>query len=57
MTAHSTRFPERPEPLRDLRGDKGARGLIAENPDVLELLSTEDAGVLRDIDYPHDIYR
>ena len=45
------------QPLRDLRGDKGARGLIAENPDALELLTTEDAGVLRDIDYPHDIYR
>jgi len=45
------------QPLRDLRGDKGARDLIAQNPDALELLTTEDAGVLRDVDYPHDIYR
>jgi molybdenum cofactor cytidylyltransferase len=41
--------------LRDLCGDKGARDLIAENLDALELLTTEDAGVLRDIVYPHDI--
>jgi molybdenum cofactor cytidylyltransferase len=45
------------QPLRDLRGDKGARDLIAGNSDVLELLTTEDAGVLRDVDYPHDLYR
>jgi molybdenum cofactor cytidylyltransferase len=43
------------QPLRDLYGDKGARDLIAENSDALELLTTEDAGVLRDIDYPHDL--
>ena len=45
------------QPLRDLRGDKGARDLIVENSDALELLTTEDAGVLRDVDYPHDLYR
>ncbi len=45
------------QPLRDLHGDKGARDLIAENLDALELLTTEDAGVLRDVDYPHDLYR
>ena len=43
------------QPLRDLHGDIGARDLIAENSDALELLTTEDAGVLRDVDYPHDL--
>jgi molybdenum cofactor cytidylyltransferase len=43
------------QPLRDLSGDKGARDLIADNSDVLELLATEDAGVLKDIDFPHDL--
>lgn len=44
-------------PLRDLSGDKGARDLIAANSDALELLATEDAGVLKDIDFPHDLSR
>jgi molybdenum cofactor cytidylyltransferase len=43
------------QPLRDLYGDKGARDLITQNPDALELLTTEDAGILRDVDYPHDL--
>ena len=43
------------QPLRDLCGDKGARDLITQNPDALELLTTEDAGILRDVDYPHDL--
>jgi len=43
--------------LTALRGDKGARDLIAENPDSVDLLTTADAGVLRDIDYPDDLYR
>jgi len=43
--------------LRDLSGDKGARDLIANNLDALELLATEDAGVLKDIDFPHDLSR
>jgi len=43
------------QPLRDLCGDRGARDLIADNLDALELLATEDAGVLRDIDFPHDL--
>lgn len=43
--------------LRDLSGDKGARDLIADNPDALELLVTEDSGVLKDIDFPHDLSR
>jgi molybdenum cofactor cytidylyltransferase len=45
------------QPLRDLRGDRGARDLIADNLDTLELLATEDAGVLQDIDFPHDLKR
>jgi len=45
------------QPLRDLSGDKGARDLIAGYSDALELLATEDAGVLKDIDYPQDLSR
>jgi molybdenum cofactor cytidylyltransferase len=45
------------QPLRDLCGDKGARDLITDNLDALELLATEDAGVLQDIDFPHDLNR
>ena len=45
------------QPLRDLCGDRGARDLIADNLDALELLATEDAGVLQDIDFPHDLKR
>jgi len=45
------------EQLRGLSGDKGARDLIANYPDELELLLTEDAGVLQDIDYPRDLNR
>jgi molybdenum cofactor cytidylyltransferase len=45
------------QPLRDLSGDRGARDLIADNLDALELLATQDAGVLRDIDFPHDLKR
>jgi len=42
--------------LSELHGDKGARNLIAQNPDAVDLLTTADAGVLRDIDYPDDLY-
>ena len=45
------------QPLRDLCGDKGARDLIADNSDALDLLATEDAGVLKDIDFPYDLSR
>ena len=45
------------QPLRDLSGDKGARDLIVDNSDALELLATEDAGVVKDIDYPRDLSR
>lgn len=45
------------QPLSELRGDKGARNLIAENPDSVDFVTTADAGILRDIDYPDDLYR
>lgn len=45
------------QPLRGLSGDKGARGLIANHPDELELLTTDDAGVFKDIDHPRDLNR
>lgn len=41
--------------LQVLSGDKGARELIANYPSELELLATEDAGVIRDVDYPQDL--
>lgn len=43
------------QPLQALSGDKGARGLIANYPDELEVLNTRDAGVLKDIDHPQDL--
>jgi molybdenum cofactor cytidylyltransferase len=45
------------QPLRSLSGDSGARDLITENADALELLYTEDAGILKDVDYPQDLKR
>ncbi|MDT8283601.1 MAG: nucleotidyltransferase family protein, partial [Gammaproteobacteria bacterium] len=45
------------QPLRDLSGDRGARDLIADNSAALELLATDDAGVLKDIDFPQDLSR
>lgn len=36
--------------LMRLRGDEGARGIIAANPDTLELVEVQDKGVLMDID-------
>lgn len=43
------------QPLQELSGDKGARDLIANYSNELELLATEDAGVLMDIDHPQDL--
>lgn len=43
------------QPLQVLSGNTGARDLIANHPDELALLDTEDAGVLRDVDYPRDV--
>ena len=45
------------QPLRDLSGDKGARDLIRDHSDALELVTTKDAGVVKDIDYPQDLSR
>ncbi|MEN8213347.1 MAG: nucleotidyltransferase family protein [Pseudomonadota bacterium] len=41
--------------LRALSGDEGARGLVSAHADELVLLNTSDAGVLKDIDRPHDL--
>jgi len=43
------------QPLQSLSRDSGARDLIANHPDELELLVTGDAGVLQDIDHPRDL--
>jgi len=43
------------QPLRELSGDKGARDLIAQSSDELELFITHDAGVIKDIDHPRDL--
>lgn len=43
------------QPLQALTGDRGARDLITQHADELELIMTEDAGVLQDIDYPLDL--
>lgn len=41
--------------LQALSGDRGARDLIAKHTDQLELLNTDDASVLKDIDHPRDL--
>ena len=45
------------QPLQSLSGDKGARDLIADNSGDLELIATDDAGILQDIDFPRDVNR
>ena len=50
--ALSARF--RPQ-LQALRGDQGARALLAENAGALKLIETDDPGVCRDIDTPVDL--
>jgi molybdenum cofactor cytidylyltransferase len=45
--AFSAHFAEQ---LCELDGDTGARGIVGRNADVLELISTDDAGVLLDVD-------
>ena len=45
------------EQLSGLSGDRGARDLLANYPGELELLTIEDVGVLKDIDYPKDLNR
>ncbi|MCB1788068.1 MAG: nucleotidyltransferase family protein [Chromatiaceae bacterium] len=41
--------------LRALRGDRGARDLIEAHPGALQLHTTDDRGVLHDIDSPDDL--
>jgi len=48
----SARF--RPQ-LEALRGDEGARALLKENADSIELIEVDDPGVRRDIDTPADL--
>jgi len=43
--------------LTILRGDKGAKDLLAEYYDELVLLDTNDSGVVEDIDYPDALKR
>jgi molybdenum cofactor cytidylyltransferase len=43
------------EALCGLSGDTGARRLIEAHPDALELIETADPGIIRDIDYRHDL--
>jgi len=41
--------------LSTLRGDEGARLLLAQHPESIVLLDVQDRGVLRDIDKPSDL--
>lgn len=41
--------------LLALKGDRGAREIIRQNPQFLELVPVEDGGVLMDIDYRHQL--
>lgn len=41
--------------LQSLSSDAGARALITKQPDALELVTTDDAGVLKDIDCRQDL--
>lgn len=50
---HPVGFAPRHAPaLRGLHTDRGARDIIAAHCDTLELIETQDTGVLRDIDTP-----
>ena len=44
-------FPE----LIDLSGDRGARDLMSQNADQVQLVETADAGILADVDRPKDL--
>ena len=43
--------------LCGLSADQGARDLLAQHPHELELITSGDAGVLADVDYPDDLNR
>jgi molybdenum cofactor cytidylyltransferase len=42
--------------LRALRGDAGARELIASHAETITLVDVADAGILRDVDVPADLH-
>jgi molybdenum cofactor cytidylyltransferase len=44
------------EELLKLSGDRGARDLLAKNSENLSMLNTDDQAILKDIDYPGDLY-
>jgi molybdenum cofactor cytidylyltransferase len=41
--------------LVDLTGDRGARQLLADYPNELELMPTDDPGVILDVDHPSEV--
>jgi molybdenum cofactor cytidylyltransferase len=41
--------------LMDLRGDQGARALLAQHADRIVSVPVEDSGILRDLDRPSDL--
>jgi molybdenum cofactor cytidylyltransferase len=41
--------------LESLQGDEGARSIIKRYPNEIQLLPTDDAGILADIDTPEDL--
>ena len=43
--------------LEALRGDEGARSVLRENADLVELIEVDDPGVCSDIDTPDDLRR
>ncbi|MDX1693240.1 MAG: nucleotidyltransferase family protein [Ketobacteraceae bacterium] len=43
------------EALGELRGDRGARAIVAANPGRVREVNVKDPGILLDIDYPDDI--
>ena len=43
------------DPLRQSSGDRGARDLLAAHPHSVKEVDVDDAGILRDVDYPADL--
>jgi molybdenum cofactor cytidylyltransferase len=41
--------------LSSLRGDEGARSIVAAHADALQLIDVDDAAVLLDVDRPDDL--
>jgi molybdenum cofactor cytidylyltransferase len=41
--------------LIQLNGDAGARRVLADHPDDLQMLEVDDPGILRDVDRPQDL--